>query len=773
MRIQKQFIALVLALAGLLGCLTGCGGDTTEPALEESRTSTGTADPVSESDQPRGRYVEQSLSIPADDYALDMVKLSDGRLRYAARDNSGTVHIYTASSNSDAWETEQLPTEILEGGNLASLALSEAGEVFCATVKEGQSEGSFEYLFWLVDSGGTCAQIPVDYPDADPQAGFLMTCCDFTAQGRVYGVFQLKDVREIDLETGEVGDNINDSGSMVGYLGCVGEDVYMLGHSGNSVFRDGQTETLSGVFGEQIDEAIQEFFGNSNLKTALWGEDPDYLFFTTHEGIFSYVPGGSVTEELVSGKRSSLGDPSFYTRSLIGGEDGVFYVLGNYEGGGIALLRYAYDENAVTVSEGHLRIYTLYPDEDLQQMISQFQIANPGITVDLEVGIQEKSGVAEEGAMTEADAIRTLNTQILAGDGPDLLVLDGLSMDAYLEKELLIDLTDVLSQGEPLLQQVTHCYAQDGMVFMVPTSFAIPAVYAPADVIPQITDLESLVSVAAQLKVRYPNTNGVLRGAVPRDFADLLYDSCSAAWVKEDGTLDEGKLTEFYDLIFQLFELDQDFRTNFPDYVSIRRTDESFFRRSGWYTGLSGAHFIATEDQSMSVGTLQGMLQWSMVLGGSELVDGYETGYLNGQAQNSFVPKRIMGILSTSTQQEAAEKFLTFMLSDQVQSKDLSTGFPVNQTTFDREIAEDRTVTTRSTAEHRDGTKLSLDDHYPDAGMRQNLKIWVDQLTTPALTDQIIRNLVMDQMNDCLDGIITPQQAAQAALQNLNLYLSE
>lgn len=53
------------------------------------------------------------------------------------------------------------------------------------------------------------------------------------------------------------------------------------------------------------------------------------------------------------------------------------------------------------------------------------------------------------------------------------------------------------------------------------------------------------------------------------------------------------------------------------------------------------------------------------------------------------------------------------------------------------------------------------------------LKDWVDALTTPALTDQTIREIVMEQMESCCNGRITPQEAAQTALRALNLYLSE
>ena len=98
----------------------------------------------------------------------------------------------------------------------------------------------------------------------------------------------------------------------------------------------------------------------------------------------------------------------------------------------------------------------------------------------------------------------------------------------------------------------------------------------------------------------------------------------------------------------------------------------------------------------------------------------------------------------------------------------------MNQVTFQRELSEDRYVdsiiTTGSAVQ---GTIVSYSAQWPNEAQRQQLKGWVETLTTPALTDRTIRSKVMDQMVDCCNGVITPEQAADAALRSLNLYLSE
>ena len=75
----------------------------------------------------------------------------------------------------------------------------------------------------------------------------------------------------------------------------------------------------------------------------------------------------------------------------------------------------------------------------MRRLIARFQKQNPDIYVNYQIGLSGEDGV------TASDALRMLNTEILAGDGPDVLMLDGISVDTYTEKGLLMDLTTVLA----------------------------------------------------------------------------------------------------------------------------------------------------------------------------------------------------------------------------------------------------------------------------------------------------------------------------------------
>lgn len=766
MKQYKRWIALALSLFGVLGCLAGCGaGDSTitqaTPGTDAGQTESAPNGGETTA-AAMGRYVEQSIPLPECRYAEDMVMLEDGRLRVALRRTDESVMVCTSGADRSTWETTwEVPEEILATGSVSKLALSPDGTMFCHTWKDADENGNYSYCFWVIASDGTYREIPITSSDVDYTMGFLVPYCDFTNSGKLIAQIQLSGIYQIDMETGAVGDNINELEPMVHAMGCAGEDTYMMGWDTVSANIDGQTAVLDNAMGQQLVDALRANEGNTP-KVAFW-ENPDgYLFFITQDGLFSFVPGGSVVEELINGSRTTLGDPSFLPVALTGAEDDTFYVLGSRDGDGAMLLHYTYDATISTVSDTQLTVYSLYESEDLPQMISQYQVAHPEVMVELQIGMTGEDGI------TINDAIRTLNTEILAGNGPDLICLDGFNLKTYMEKGLLTDLSEILSQSEPTLTQVTRCYEQEGKLYAVPTGFILPVVYGPSHIVSQIHDWDSLVAAGEQAKAERPDAISVLLALQPEDIADQLYDSFSSVWIHPDGTVDEEKLTEFYAGMQRVYDLDTKLQQAWPEGIY----EEPPFA-PGEYTGFLGSILMGGEGHCMGVGTLNGMRVWANALAADQYLDDYTTARLELGDSGIFVPKGVMGILTTSKHPQAAGAFLQFMLSQQVQSKDLSYCFPVNQAVFDKETSEERVIDSYTSFTDADGNSIGVQAQYPDAQDRENLRTWVDNLTTPASTDFIIRSTVLDQMTACLLKEITPEEAAQNAMKTISLYLAE
>ena len=124
-------------------------------------------------------------------------------------------------------------------------------------------------------------------------------------------------------------------------------------------------------------------------------------------------------------------------------------------------LYYHYDKNASTVPTKQITVYALEDSHVLQQTISYFQKKNPDVYVKKLIGLSGNNSV------TADDAIKALNTDIMAGKGPDVLVTDGLPVERYIEKGILTDASKIfvmkgekvhLVQGEVFNIKITYPY---------------------------------------------------------------------------------------------------------------------------------------------------------------------------------------------------------------------------------------------------------------------------------------------------------------------------
>ena len=738
-RILSIFLALVLA------GFSGCG-------QQESPGPVATA--------AKGRYVETEIALPMDGSPQDMVTLSDGRLRVGLNTTEGEPHVFTREG--DTWQEDvQLPQSLPGLGKLDMLRLSPDGSVFLSLVK-GLGDGTYEYHLVLLSPTGELRELPVDYPEANEKDGFLLGGADFTDSGKLMVLFSFDDLREVDPDTGALSENLNELGIWASMGGiCAGEDTYLLSSDFCARLREGQQEKLTDVLGEQLTASAKTEEG-SRGKNVLWQNSQGYLFFTTGEGLYSFVPGGSVTEELVSANKSSFGDPSFLPRALTGTEDGSFYVLGML-GGEAVLCQYDFDANAPLQATQVLKLYSLYDDEDLRQIVSRYQKSHPETDIHLEIGLSGEDGV------TEADALRTLNTEILAGSGPDVLRLDGMSLDSYLKKDVFLDLSDLLEETKTL-ENITKCYETKGKVSVLPVAFAIPAIYGPKDLVDSIHDLDSFVEAATQALDR-SGADSLMNGMIPVLVTDIIYDSCSAAWKTADGTLDPSALEAFLAANKALYDLDAPLRERYADILG--QMDGDLGITPGEYTAIGGSWDILMNGEAISVGTLESMDIWSFALAGDQQLEGYTLAPLTLQASGVFLPRQIYSVLNTTEIADTAKDFIRFLLGEEVQKRNLNYGFPVNQAVFEALIQEDKTTDVSFATSTEDGQMLSLTARYPSAQERKELAQWVRDLTTPALTDRTIRTLITAQAADCMNGTCTAKEAADRALQSLNLYLSE
>ncbi len=171
--------------------------------------------------------------------------------------------------------------------------------------------------------------------------------------------------------------------------------------------------------------------GHSVVLTA--GEKEDIIYFAFDGGLYRHVVGGTAIEQIIDGTTSSFGDPSVMLMDMVMLPDNEFAVLYT----GMKLYRYTYDPNVPTVPDEQIKIYSLLENTTIRQAVSMFQKAHQDVYIRYEIGMSGDDSVTRE------DAIRNLNTKLMSGEGPDVLLLDGLPQASYEEKGILADLSGI------------------------------------------------------------------------------------------------------------------------------------------------------------------------------------------------------------------------------------------------------------------------------------------------------------------------------------------
>ena len=82
-----------------------------------------------------------------------------------------------------------------------------------------------------------------------------------------------------------------------------------------------------------------------------------------------------------------------------------------------------------------------------------FQKEHPEIRIEIQDGMTGKDGV------TATDAIKNLNTEIMAGEGPDVMLLDGLLEEDYIEKGMLEDISGIV-ESAGILENIRDVYTR-------------------------------------------------------------------------------------------------------------------------------------------------------------------------------------------------------------------------------------------------------------------------------------------------------------------------
>ena len=741
----RKAAAWLLILAAVTVMAAGCGpkpgGAEAGGADAPTADNGGAGD---NSDVPRGRYVEQELAFPFDpstEMMEAMMVSPEGDLLVLTYNQEMENRIYRMEDTGEWNMDEALTASIPEGSMLLKMNGTKDAAYYYLT------QGEERYIGKMAWGSQKMERL------ADPafEKDGIYNISDFLAADSGAVLFSLMDGKTVvwkpedgvslQLYQKNRNSTLNTSSTLVG-------DTYIT--AGDLGFLAYDMET-----GKEL-ETIPYQTGDSDAEGSLAAGEGDDIYLCNAAGIHHMALGGTMWETIVDGSLNSLSLPGIRISKMCVGKNNDFFVWYEKDENPV-LAHYVYDPDTISVPTSTLTVYGLDLSEKylIRQGAIRFQMENPDIRVEVIDGRKQMEG------MMDADIIRSLNEELLTGAGADVLVLDGLPGKSYIEKGILEDMSELLApfteSGEIYRNLTGHFRRSDGSVYEVPVRVLFPVVYGEAGA------TASLSSLQAYLEYQESPGAGSISGKtvyenILRRLA-FLYDQ--ELW-DDDGKLKEEELTDLLEAAMRTGE-HSGARVLYPE-----DEDNGAGKR---YNLVAENGFTTPDHLGIMAGDNQASLELPREMAEMSLSFAVmrEKGYPLQSVNHTFYPEERVAINRNSRQKETAERFVTFLLSEQIQGEDVEDGFPVTRAGVER--WKQRQIVMSYGTGNWEGLMIYGD--YPTESERKLLLDMIPDLDNPVVPDPTVLSIMAEESEGYFSGTQDLPAAVKAIISKVTLYRAE
>lgn len=784
---KKQARKVVCLLLAVMMMLAGCTGGIEESSGENSQGK------LAETEM--GRYVEEEEDLSEVlKNVSGMKRFSDGSIRIV--DKMSGVQV--SKNNGETWERESngwLDGK-LEAAYVMDVQIREDGTIGVIyedyeedSMEEGSGEDGSEKEESAFNLSPDCALI-------DPNGGVTPVQLSVSEEEMYANRIWLSDEGRIFITTlGDVIYEISPDGSSKPFLTTEGRPM-QIQFDGDLMLIDGydfktpllyDLEKEAYVEDEELEEFISSQYGEDrNFNGGSWydllyffGED-GALYLAGEKGLHRHVIGEKETEQLIDGSLSRLGSPQYGIKGMALLEDGTFIAVFNSG----KLVKFTFDPNISAYPSEKLKVYSLTESYSLRTAVSIYQVMNPDVFVEYEIGMGEDGGVTRE------DALKKLNTEIVAGEGPDLLLLDGLPMDSYVEKGLLLkldNLLETLSGEEKLYENLFLTFPEKGSgekgIYGVPGNVGFPVMLGREKYVSQITDLTTAADMVEQLRRDNPGED-LLGICSAKGLMKVFSTVSEPTWVNGQGEIDREKVAEFLTQTKRIYQAQMEGISD----KSLDRYESS----AEWYGEIYGEDWVY-EFSMWGINTLDYVGGYARFMAGTTTypygyfdiisaskAEGFEDTQLAplaGQREGVFIPDSILGINGGTSRRELAEDFMKVFLGEEVQCA--LGGFAVNKAAFEKlllpeeEYLGENNLYGSMAMIDEDGIEVDLDVYYPNEEELAVLRGWMESADTPLVVDRILEKAVFEEGEAYFLGEQELEETLEAIWNKLAIYMSE
>lgn len=764
---RKRVISALVSATMLLS-LVGCSKGESNSQLEQTEET--------------GRWVEEKITPTEGVYQINVSLSSEGSLYwYGMQGNS--LKEFVSQDNGETWQQQELEwLEQLDGTTVTGISRASDGTLLV----EGSTDGITKN-YWLVNNDNTVRSLSMAIPEGgviqrvqlmSGQRAFAAVGMPVTGEG--YSVqatgadgqmtTALMDSPTesgvFDLSTGAKVKNAAEYPQFLTFWESAGT-LYILNFNG-----DRQCYQLQAIDSEGTLTMLQEELTGISGDAALFVDEQAAAYFANSQGVHKLAPGGSKLETILEASTFTFALPDSSIQSLLALDDGSFVITlavsdqnGNYVS---EIYRYYKDYTVPAPNDGEtVSIWSLYNNDTARAAAVQFGAANPSVEVEYTYALEDGDEAGVE------DVLRQLNTELLAGQGPDVLILDGVDrFESYAQKGIFADLSSVLDTSE-LVSSVSNSFFQEGETYVFPARFKVPVIFGDAGTVENLDSLEALRTLIHQWAPRPSVTVEDEAYYMPLEdgeayafsFLSLeklveftLQTSMNA--ILQDGELDEDALRQVLEFIADVgnyYNMDEYPETPVENITAGGSGEDVVIAADELqeYVNCGRARFGRTLMTTPLVLPSDGGRYLGGILNGSFDRSEFNAVLQPGLCEGAFLPSCMVAVNAASEKQDEALEYVRMLLSEDIQSILYEDeGMPVCQAALDASLA--RAQKSKDWALYK--------------GEFQTL---IDGLKTPVVMDRTIQQHILEYAKDLAAESVSVDDALTSLLNELSLYLAE
>lgn len=761
--------ALMMAFSLSLS-FAGCG-KTNEPSQGSSLFGQA-VDGEGTSETGMGRYVERTVFELGEGgkYAGTRLKiLADGRIEIC----NNELGVYLSEDGGENWKQDanDLLAEFANHGENYIIASGVSSEGVIALCYSPSSEEGLVPYYVLLYPDGTQKSFDIELSEAEHYVRDFA----FDESGRLFAAVFGDSIYEVDLETGSAKEFVKMSGSKV-YLQCknhillcaVSDGVYLYDMENDKFVED---EVLQDFIKENY--GIIEFNDGYNSVKVFLGEE-GVLYIAGKKGLHRHVIGGGAIEQMIDGNLSSFGDPSHGVLDAVLMDNQEFLV----QYSDLKTVKFTYDATVSTVPQNSLKVYSLKENSTVRQAVSIYQTANPDVYVNYEVGMEE--------GITREDALKALNTKILEGSGPDVLILDDMPVSSYIDKGILMELSSVVDGfgGEQkLFYNLIKPFYQGESLYEVPAEFMLPMICGEKKALEGADDYSGIADAVEALRKEAPDKR-LMPEYSEKGIMKKFMMACEPSWKNEKGEIRKEQLEEF---LYQSKRIYDAVREGVPEEIieayvlhsTGEMEDGIAYVDSIYFYTMAVSTYIVGEAKLMcgAVSDLHdyaGIISLPKIAGNEDV----EFKVMNGQSKNVYMPMTRAGINASAKNPDLSVSFLQTLLSDEVQ--DLTHyGYPINRQSFENKFVVNEEWVSPDGAfgyysmGDQEGNMIEWEIYLPDEMQMQMLRDYIAKADTPYIPDSVLEDAVYTVGAEYLRGDKELDAAVKDIMDKVEIYLAE